>query len=428
MKRFVGVMAVLCLNLKTHQHAFALATTPFQACTFYSPALILSSFAGGAPFGGCASWSAVRGRNGCTKIKGVCPACVKYQGDHVQMWLPEFFVEVTTAPGESVFTLAADGKLLQKQMKLAQKHWEASSLSPLVPATRGQSHGVSNSHFWHGRILVMPYAKTMGSFSPLPGVQGTEIPTCFAGLSEFVPSQWNTNGVDAPYAMAWAPVGAPLCNTPQGATLMGGLEAVKGAVSQVGIGKSFGGGKGEVCARPMGLAEASSKILRPQSDALAPLSQGPLEISSKLCMGGWGNLLPRTGWSVTADPFLSAMQAAYRFTSLSADFSLNDRWKLTSEDKWQLVFPLATPNTCFKPGAPFPVVAPAPLENPSQRFFHETSPLSQRKGTYVIAVWRKRETCQEPLETVGGWSVSHQAHLAKNTALCAAVNAQGGMW
>ena len=402
--------------------------SPFNACTFTAPPFALQSFAGGTPLAGCASWSAIRGRNGCVKTKGPCPLCVTYLGDHLQMWLPEFFIEVTTAPGESLFTLSGDGALLSKHLALGMSWWKTSTKSVVPLASRSMPDVMSQSTLWHARILVMPYANMMGSFYPLPGVSGTEAPTCYAGLSEFIPSQWTYNLADVPYALAWAPLGAGLCNMPAGATVMGGLEAAKGAVGSVSAGKSFEGGSGEVCARPISVAEAQTKNIRPSSDALAPLTMGPAEISSKLCMGSWGNLLPRTGWAVTADPFLSAMQSAYRFTSAAADFNLNDNWKLQDSDKWQVVFPMSAPATCFKPGAPFPFLAPAPLENGAQRLSHELSVLSQRKGTYVIAVWRKRETCEEPLETVGGWSAAHKVHLGKNAGICAGFNAQGGWW
>jgi hypothetical protein len=400
--------------------------SPFNACTFNAPPFVLQSFAGGTPFAGCAAWSAIRGRNACIKTKGTCPYCVTYLGDHLQMWLPEFFIEVTTAPGESAFTLAGDGALLKKHLSLGHEWWKTASLAPLPFASRAQSDVLSQSTIWHARILAMPYASMMGSFSPLPGVDGTEAPTCYAGLSEFMPAQWNYNLADVPYALAWAPLGAGLCNMPAGAAIMGGLEAVKGSVGSLTAGKNFDGGSGDVCARPVSAAEAQGKNIRPSGDALAPLTMGPAEISSKLCMGSWGNLLPRTGWAVTADPLLSAMQAAYRFSSAAADFNLNDNWKLRADDKWQIVFPVNAPATCFKPGAPFPFLAPAPLEKGAQRMSHELSALSKRKGTYVIAVWRRRETCQEPLETVSGWSLSHKGHLAKNAAMCAGVHGQGG--
>ncbi len=420
------VTTTVFVSVSTTMLAKASDLSPFNACTFNAPPFAAQSFAGGVPFAGCAGWSAIRGRNGCVKTKGPCPLCVTYPGDHLQMWLPEFFIEVTTAPGVSAFTLAADGVLLKKHLSLAHAWWKAVSLAPVPFASRAQSDVTTQSNLWHARILAMPYANLMGSFSPLPGVQGTEAPTCYAGLSEFLPSQWNYNASDAPYAAAWAPLGAGLCNMPAGATFMGGLEVAKGAVSSFSFGKSFEGGSGEVCARPVGVAEGASKNLRPSSDALAPLTMGPSEISSKLCMGAWGNLLPRTGWSVTADPLLSAMQAAYRFTSLTADFNLNDRWKIRGDDKWQIVFPMSVASTCFKPGAPFPFLAPAPLENLTQRMGHELAPLSARKGTYIIAVWRKRETCEEPLETLGGWSLAHKGHLAKNAAACTSIHAQGG--
>lgn len=433
MKRSLSFLALLCLisagggiNPLTENMARAWVVAPFNACTFSAPPFAAQSFGGGAPFAGCADWSAVRGRAGCTKVKGVCPLCVTYPGDHLQMWLPEYFIEVTTAPGESVFTMAADGTLLSQHLALGNSYWKAATLSPYQLLTRSQPDAVTHSVFWHARILVMPYANLMGSFTPLKGIVGTEAPTCFAGLSEFYPSQWAHNLVDGPYALAWSPVGAALCNTPQGATLLGGLETAKGAVSKLGLGQSFPGGAGEVCARPVGVAEANLKMLRPSSDALAPVTQGPQNISSKLCMGSWGNLLPRSGWSVTGDPFLSAMQAAYRFTSLTSDFLLNDSWKLRGDDKWQIVFPMSAPGTCFKPGAVFPLLAPAPAENVAQRTAHELAPLSERKGTYVIAVWRRRDTCQEPLESLGGWSATHKVHLAKNAALCTAMHAQGG--
>jgi hypothetical protein len=412
MRRFYSFLALLCLKFITvvsvAEIAKAQAVAPFNACTFSSPKFAAQSFAGGRASSGCANWSVARGRNGCTKTKGPCPLCV------------------TTAPGESVFTVSADGILLKKHLELANRWLETSTVSAGQKFKRSLPDSVSGSTFWNARILVMPYGNLMGSFAPLPGIYASDVPTCYAGISEFFPSQWNYNAVDAPYAFAWAPVGSGLCNSPHGGTLMGGLEAAKGKASSLGLGKSFKSAPGEVCARPVGFAEASLKNLRPNSDALAPLTAGPQEISSKLCMGSWGNLLPRTGWSVTADPLLSALQAAYKFTSITADFNLNDNWKTRTDDSWQIVFPNNVPGSCFAPGAQFPIVATAPLEDMGQRGRHELELSSQAKGSYVIAVWRKRETCEEPLESIGGWTAAHRANLVKNTTICNALHAQGG--
>ena len=134
----LGVVACVLLLLLVQTFA-ALSTavaapkvTPFNGCTFYAPPYGAQSFAGGAPYAGCAEWSAVRGRNGCTKVKGVCPACVTYQGDSLQMWLPEYFIEVTTAPGESAFTEGADGGLLSKHLALGYMTWKTGKPDPTM--------------------------------------------------------------------------------------------------------------------------------------------------------------------------------------------------------------------------------------------------------------------------------------------------------
>lgn len=91
-------------------------TMPINACTNYKPRLI--SF-----FDSCAEFSAITGRNGCTKTKGVCPACVTYPGDHLQMWLPDYFVEVTPHIGRSVFAENAAGSALNLHLKAAMAWW-----------------------------------------------------------------------------------------------------------------------------------------------------------------------------------------------------------------------------------------------------------------------------------------------------------------
>jgi hypothetical protein len=417
LQEFLAVGLWICL-LAFSRQAYASKVAPFNACTFQTPEFVGPSFAGGSSNKGCASWSVERGRNGCRKTKGACPLCVTYAGDHLQMWLPEYFIELTTAPGDSLFTITPDGTLLKQHLKLATSIWKSpvphndGALSKADQAgRRGAPDITSETHFWHARILVMPYANLMGNYWPLPGVFGTEAPTCFAGISEFFFDQWNLNLIDAPYAFLYAPIGIPLCNTPSGATLAAGVETVRGAVSKVGSGLSFPGGQGEVCGRPMACwSEGASKLLRPASDVLRPLTD-----PTRICMGSWGNLVPRTGWSVTSDAFMSAMQAAYKFTSLNSDLLLNDNFKVRDSDKWQILYPSVTPNSCFKPGSP---TAP-PMENGLKKQEKELTPGAKNKGTYLIAVWRKRETCQEPLEAVNGWSASYKAHLQKNKALCA---------
>ena len=98
--RGIKIIAFLAALAATSHAAEAV---PFHGCTFYKPRLTLPSFAGGTPWAGCASFSAVTGRNACRKVKGICPFCVTYAGDDVQMWLPDYYIEVTRHLGRSAF-------------------------------------------------------------------------------------------------------------------------------------------------------------------------------------------------------------------------------------------------------------------------------------------------------------------------------------
>jgi len=116
-----GVFA--CVSIASQTLASPLLS-PFHGCTFYKARLALQSYAGGQPFLGCANFSTVNGRNGCTKTKGVCPFCVVYSGDDVQMWVPDYFIEVTKHVGRSVFAEAVDVPSLKLHLQLASKWWE----------------------------------------------------------------------------------------------------------------------------------------------------------------------------------------------------------------------------------------------------------------------------------------------------------------
>jgi len=403
---------------------------PFHGCTFYQPRLVGAAFAGGSPWSGCADFSAARGRAGCTKTKGPCPACVTYAGDHLQLWLPDYLIEVTEHFGRSVFADAPDGAVLKTHIKRGELNW-ISSLP--VPTTRQFSRGINSTsarqNLWHARILTVPYGSLATTFSPLASSIGSGMPTCYTALSEFFPGQWNTNLADGPFAAAWAPIGVPLCLLPFGATSMAALDAAKGtltALSGMSTGTSTGGDT--TCANPVSTKEASAKNLNPGSDALAPLTKGPGEIARTLCMGSWGNLLPRTGWISSEDPTMAALQASYRFQSAAADFHSNGEVRMRDDDKWQIVWPPVTPPTCFRPGEQIGLTVLPKLEDPISKGKDEATASSPKRGQfYLIAVWRKRTTCEEPFETVGGWSAAHKLHLAKNQAACAAFASPGGV-
>ena len=384
-------------------------TQPLNGCTFYKPRLK-------AYFSGCAEFSAVRGRHGCHKVKGVCPSCVTYPGDNLQMWLPDYLIEITRHFGQSKFANASDGKLLAAHLATGVLTWQSGTLVPVSQASKGDQSASSGDSFWHARILTVPYGPQATTFPPLPQSFGTGVPACFSALSEFIPSQWNYNAADAPYALAWAPVGATRCLTIAGGGVAAGLAAAKQEVSKVAVAAPMMSFSVNTCALPVQAQEAVVKNALPSADTISPL--GDL---SKLCMGSWGPLVPRTGWILSNDPFLSAMAAAYKFQSLSGDMHLNQALKLRDDDKWQIIYPPRLAGSCFKPGLPT-VGATHGGDFLQARVQDEMTAKSPGRGhTYVIAVWRRRNTCEEPLETVGGWTANHHLQFTKNMGLCQAV-------
>ena len=390
------------------------AVEPLNGCTYYKPRLLPG-------FRGCAEFSAVRGRQGCHKVKGVCPNCVRYLGDDVQMWLPDYFIEVTRHVGRSIFAESLDSGALAAQLALGVKWWELSTHAPVLP---GASNGMQSPHaassFWHARILTVPYGAEVSNFPPLSSSKGSGLPICFSALSEFLPAQWNFNVADAPYAIAWAQVGAPLCLSIVGGAVAAGAGEAKRRVRKIagGVGSMPTGPVDSSCANPVGAAEAMVKDAQPSADTLAPLS-GDL---TALCMGTWGNLVPRTGWIGSDDPYMSALAAAYKFQSLAGDMHLNASLKLLADDKWQIVYPPRPGSACFRPGSPLADIVGMGGDDPVARASDEITPAGSLKGhTYVLAVWRRRNSCEEPLEAVGGWTAVYQANFVKNQGLCQAV-------
>lgn len=417
--RGIKNISLLCVVLFKQTCIYpASVTIPFNGCTFYKPRLAFESFANATDFGGCANFSAILGRNGCKKTKGPCPACVVYPGDNVQIWLPDYFIEVTKHVGRSVFAESIDGKALAQHLKLASSWWSSHTFGGSNPLlSNGTSSDSARESFWHARILTVPYGSLVSNYPPLGASKGVGLPFCYSAISEYLPDQWNYNLSDGPYAVAWASVGGPLCLTSLGAAASGAIAEAKSKIG--GIGRFPGVPMTSFqCATPVGAQEGLAKNTLPSSDTMSPITSGDI---TKLCMGSWGNLVPRTGWIASEDPHMSAMLAAYKFMSIAGDFNLNSELKLRNDDKWQIVYPPRIGGRCFIPGSPLKDFPPA-ADDPLSRTVDELDPTSSLKNqTYIIAVWRKRESCEEPLQYVQGWSASYKANYYKNLGICQAM-------
>ncbi len=393
--------------------------TPFNGCTFYKDDFVSPSYSDGEPDSGCADFSAVNGRDNCKIWEGVCPACFSYPGDHVQMWLPDYFIEVTKHTGRSIFAEDFDGKAFKTHLKLGVSWWESSTKTPVNPVvSNGMTSSQSRESFWHARILVVPYGSLANNYPPLGSSKGVGLPVCYSALSEFLPAQWNYNLADGAFAFAWSPVGILACLSPAGAVANEVIGLARNKVTALANAPGLPNQSLPVdlaCANPVGAKEAYLKNLVPGSAALAPLSG---DIKNSLCMGSWGNLMPRTGWITNEDPFMSAMMAAYKFQSAAGDFHLNNAIKPRSSDKWQIVYPPRSSNKCFSPGSATLGLPPA-MESIATRMKDETSVGNVLKdGTYVIAVWRKRTACKRPTQFIKGYDNAFKINFKKNKGIC----------
>ena len=163
-------------------------SSPLSSCTFYKPNLLAQTFTNGAPRMGCAEFSAVLGRHGCKKVKGTCPLCVRYPGDHLQMWLPDYFIEVTKHVGKSIFTSLPTGPLLSKQLSIAQAWTDQALVAPSSGLVSNGAHFTSgSSSFWHARIITAPYGVEVNNDPPQKHLQGQVFLTAFRRFQNFIP-------------------------------------------------------------------------------------------------------------------------------------------------------------------------------------------------------------------------------------------------
>jgi hypothetical protein len=339
-------------------------------------------------------------RKSCRIVKGVCPACVTYMGDKGRMWLPDFFIEVTTKEGESKFADAYPS--LKKHLQLAEDYANNRTPAPLRGHRANTSPDIAHhvkEHFWHARIVLPPWGGEVFQYLHLPQQGGSSAmaPVCYAGISEFVSDQWKLGVSDVPFSTAWAPVGLVACNTPGTSIATGAIAGAmaagrsSGASALGGMNSEGAGGK----FGPLGCAYGVpgnvllKQNLNPSSDAMS---------FSKLCMGEMGNLLPREGLINSDDVFRSAVMAGWKFASLTKDAFLGSIGGIEGTDKWELVYPRSDMEGCYQPqtlGRDWP--APGPTE---KRYV-----LTEMGHTYIFAVWRERETtrCMEPGEADAIW-------------------------
>lgn len=326
----------------------------------------------------------------CTKVKGVCPACITYSGDQGSIYLPEFFIEVTNKWGKSMFD---SSPVLSEHLDLAKEYYESKNMVPGFPSGFTDNGGLdeeSGSYFWHARIISTPYNESL--IYPYVKVPGSVAPICFSGLSEFVFDQWHLGESDDYYTNLQKNISMKACMLP-GSSALG----ASGSIIPDGSSSGFG------CAHPVGGSSGRVLNAAPTSDSLNLTS---------MCMGELGSLLPRVGRVLSTDKFRSAISAAWKFSSLTRSLNPMSQGGMRADYKWQMVYPKSSRTNCFYAGS-ISDHPPAPMEYRG----------TENTDTYVFAIWKNRKTsCLEPYVGYNIWKgavdIEHQAF----TAICKAVS------
>ncbi len=389
---------LLGLGLRCSTCGAAMPPFPVTACTFYQSIWR-------AAFLGCAEPS-VKPLS-CTKVKQVGLVTVKYKGDLVAMYLPDFVIETTTGFGQSLFQNAS--ALLAKHLAKAQDWQAKQTKASLGILENGGAQEKEQNYFWYARLLPVPFGGMNSYPNVRAGAGGNGLPVCFTGIAEFYPDQWLLGISDLPFAASWAPLGLPMCFTNAGiassAAISAAQETAKKAAgdlirSLTDIDIS-GYTSGMSCAHPISGKAGLTFNLKPGSDALDP---------SKVCMGGLGNLLPRTAQTLTHDKFRSSLAAAWRFSSLVSDFHPGSDSGMTHDDKWQIIYPQSSRPECFRAGQ-LSDIPTGPFEN------RRPDSIGIKDEAYLYAIWRERDACLEP-GTGGAWRASVIAEHAALQAAC----------
>jgi len=266
-------------------------------------------------------------------------------------YIPTTFIEVTSRPKQSFFS---DLPMASTQLKSIKEPWFSSGSVEM------------DNRFYHARVIKVPLSSTV--FSGMPCGSNETENLCFSAMSEHISSQWKTGSGDMndPQYKLWA-LNPKAC-------------LVKGAVTAAATGnvnKSFSAGVPS-CSFPW-----------PSLSAFPP-------VTTDIC-GGWGVLLPRTGFAESNSSVGGALLAAERIRSIA-----NEVYKSISvnpDEKWQMIFPNSS--NCFREGQSVGKLETVDGVNESARL----TKLNQ--NSWLFTVWKKVTCCRDVT------SIPH-AEFAKN--------------
>ncbi|NUN07189.1 MAG: hypothetical protein HUU57_15695, partial [Bdellovibrio sp.] len=217
---------------------------------------------------------------------------------HHTYYIPTSYIEVTSRPGQSFFS---DLPFANLQLKFLKEDWFSSGSVEM------------DNRFYHARVIPVPFVNMAYSGMVCPTNAVDRL--CFQAMSEHISTQWKTGAGDVndPQFKLWA-------LSPKACLVKG--AALAATTGQVIKGTPAGGG---TCSYEL-----------PKATLFPP-------VTSEIC-GGWGTLLPRTGYVESNSSVGGALLAAERIRSIA-----NEVYRSTAvypDEKWQMIFPQSS--SCFK--------------------------------------------------------------------------------
>lgn len=209
------------------------------------------------------------------------------------------------------------------------------------------------SYFFHARVIQAPLSYTAYQGMACGGSKMEKM--CFDAMSEHIES-WKTGIADLmqPSFLAWK-AAIPACFK-------------KGMVNAAATGDVL-----------TGFSQGSQSCGFP----LAGLKMFP-PTTADIC-GGWGVLMPRTGFVESSSSMGAALLAAKRIKSIAAE--VYKTMPSSPDEKWSLVYPNSS--SCFREGKSLGEVEVIKGANEMGRLS------GKDHQSYLFAIWRRVSCCKD---------------------------------
>ena len=273
--------------------------------------------------------------NSCVDLKtklAFCGNIIPRPCVHFSYYVPQYFIEVSSNPKESLFSLLPG---VMTQLVLSK------SFLPFGAEDDGGAYS------FHAHTINVPF--TMMGFAGMPcgGMQMDNM--CFTAMSEHLGMNWKTGLGDAwqPQWLAWG-------LAPKACLMKGAITSALGGSRATGY---------------------------PAHSAMCSFDRSWITKyppSNQAVCNGWGIIFPRYGTVINSDQTTASLVIASRIRSLGSE--VFQSLPTSSDEKWQMIYPSAS--ACFREGENVGILR-AKAVNESGRIWNG------KIKNYLYVVWKR---------------------------------------